>query len=89
MIIFSVSVYGALVMNSLRKIIDNKIATKSKKGIITSIIVAVAIFGVTSFIFGGGGVIIGIILSAVVIVAIGAGLFFWLQAVDDLPDAID
>ncbi|NHK31021.1 MAG: hypothetical protein FK730_06690 [Asgard group archaeon] len=76
-------------MEKLRKIFDNKIASKSKKGIITSVIIAVAIFGVTSFIFGSGGVIIGIILSAVVVVAIGAGLFFWLQAVDDLPEAID
>ncbi|NHJ38774.1 MAG: hypothetical protein FK731_01990 [Asgard group archaeon] len=77
-------------MKTLGNLMNNKNAAKSKKGIITSAVIAIVIVSIASFVFGGGGgTVIGIILSVLVLGAIGAGLFFWLKAVDDLPDAID
>ncbi|NHJ49799.1 MAG: hypothetical protein FK733_18550 [Asgard group archaeon] len=72
-----------------KKLLSNKRASKSRKSIIGSIVTFAIIGGVISFFFSGGGMVIAIILSIVVLAGIIAGSYFWLNAIDDLPDAID
>jgi len=72
-------------MKTFAKIISSKIA-KSKKaigGIIAGVIAAVIGFSILT----EGGIIIGTVIGAAILVAITAGVYFWLKAIDELPDS--
>ncbi len=75
-------------MKNLRKLIIEKNA-KSKKSIV-GIIVAVVIGSIVSiFVFGTFDAAWGIIVSALVLAAVAAGVYFLLKLVDDVPEALN
>jgi hypothetical protein len=76
-------------LETIRRILSNKKAAESKKGIFGIIAAFVIIGGVIMFFFSGGNAVWGMILGAVALAAILAGTYFWLRAVDDLPDALE
>ncbi|HUT80495.1 MAG TPA: hypothetical protein VMZ29_04760 [Candidatus Bathyarchaeia archaeon] len=63
---------------------DKKARTKSKKSIFTTVGI-IAVVAVIGMVFAGATSFVGIILAAGILVAIVAGVYFLLRAVDDLP----
>ncbi len=62
-----------------------KAKTKKSFGGIAGVVIAI-IIGVTVF-SGGGGALIGILFGVGILAAVTAGVYFWLKAIDELPDS--
>ena len=74
-------------MKNLNDIIKCKKAkTKKSFGGIAGFVIAI-IIGVTVFSGGGGGALIGILFGAGILATVTAGVYFWLKAIDELPDS--
>ena len=72
-------------MKTFTKLFSSKKA-KTKKavgGIAAGVIAAIIGFSILT----EGGIIIGTIIGAAILVAIIAGVYFWLKAIDELPDS--
>ena len=61
-----------------------KAKTKKSFGGIAGVVIAI-IIGVT--VFSGGGALIGILFGVGILAAVTAGVYFWLKAIDELPDS--
>ncbi len=83
---FRLEVNDAVILMKIIKVILKSLSGKTKKSIMTGIIAAIIIGGVVAAIFGGTN-FIGLIVSAAILVAIVASVYFLLKLTDDLPDA--
>ncbi len=74
-------------LSIIRRLLKNK-AAKSKKSIISGTVgtvIAIAIFAVF---LSDWGAAFGVILSSIVLTAIAVGVYFWLRAINELPDVL-
>jgi len=83
---FRLEVNDAVILMKIIKAILKSLSGKTKKSIIGGIITAIVIGGVVAAFFGGTN-FIGLIVSAAILVAIVASVYFLLKLTDDLPDA--
>ncbi len=72
-------------MRNLNDIIKCKEA-KTKKSI-GGIFAAIVVIVVAVSIFSEGGAFIGILFGVGILAAVSTGVYFWLNAIDELPDS--
>lgn len=65
-------------------IVCNKAKTKKSFGGIAGVVIAIVI-GVS--VFSGGGALLGILFGVGILAGITTGVYFWLKAIDELPDS--
>ncbi len=73
-------------MKSITNIITS-IKAKTKKTLGGIIGTVVAVIVVVTIFFDGAGAFIGILFGAGILAAVTTGVYFWLNAIDELPDS--